>query len=287
MLTSYIPIFMYMYMFHLALPFAMFLVSCVPFQSFPRRFFRIKLPGVWWPQHWLKNNEALLTFEDEALLEQDEKGVATPRKMLNCKTVVTQFIHHICVLLTFGLCSPQLALAVSCAILVTSDLLQLMIGRFVHYRLNSLLEERPVQSGDGVRGGLRMRLSLAKIDHALCALSEQLSETIILVKSCFVPILTTSTCFLCFICFDMAGDGQRGWRKSVWVLIAFACLYVALLLGRRTLRKNIYRSTKEKNPFLFDKNRDNDDNDYVNKSGSGDGECRSVGNFELESGTVV
>jgi hypothetical protein len=274
-LTTYLPIFMYMYMFHLALPFVMFLMSCIKFQTFPARFIRIKLPGLWWPHYWLKNSEEMLTFEDEDSISNDVKGVATPRRMINCKTVVTQIIHHLCVLLTFGLCSPQLAIAVMCAILVTSDLLQLMIGRFVHFRLHSLV-------GEGV-SSLLVALELASTDHALCALSEQLTETIILVKGCYVPILTTSTLFVCFICFDMSGD-VHGWRDSLWVPITFACLYVALAVGRRSLRKYFYFTTKKKNPSMFD--CDGNHNSGGGNGNNGNMMAKAIGKFELEAGSA-
>lgn len=249
LMTSYLPIFMYLYIFHLALPLLMFSASCIQFNSYPARFIRIKLPGVWWPYHWLLNAEKTMTFEDEEQVASDDRGVATPRRMINSKTVVTQIMQHICVLFTFGLCSPQLAVAVICAIVVTSDLLQVMIGRFVHFRLTALVGGG---GGDvsGTEGGGGGGVSLAHLDNALCALSQQLSETIILVKTCFVPILTTSTLFFCFICFDMAGD-KSGWRDSVWVPICFACMYVVILAGRRLLRKGLHRTAMMSNPAMF------------------------------------
>jgi hypothetical protein len=240
-MTSYIPIFMYLYIFHLVLPLLMFGASCIQFNSYPAKYIRIKLPGIWWPYHWLTSSEKTLSFEDEEQLANDEKGVATPRKMINIKTIITQIIHHICVLFTFGLCSPQLSIAVICAIFVTSDLLQVMIGRFVHYRLASLA---------GGETGTTENIARAHLDYALCALSEQLSDALILVKTCFVPLLTTSTLFFCFICFDMAGD-SNGWRASLWVPITFTCLFIIFIVGRRFLRKSLHNDLKKRNPSAF------------------------------------
>ena len=233
-------------MFHLALPFCFFLLSLFKFESFRWEFVKIKLPGIWWPNYWLKSNADMLSFDDEELAKSKSKGIPTPRKLINSKTIITQITHHICILLTFGMCSPQLALAVICAIVVTSKLLQYMIGRFTHFRLNSLEQERRMV----MTGSANIHLNLVKTDYALCALSEQLTETLILVKTCFFPVLTTSALFMCLICFEMSGD-VNGWRKSLWIPITFACLYVAIIVGRRILRMSIHLSTRRNNPAMF------------------------------------
>lgn len=252
LLTSYIPVFMYVYMFQLTLPFVLFVLSFFEYNSF-HKWLRMKLPGMWWPHFWLKACENKMSFDDEDSVKRDMKGIATPRRMLNIKTVLSQVMHHSCVLLTFGLCSPHLCLAVICSICVTSDMLSYMIGRFVHYRLNSLVQDRQLvisSKGKNDKQSMHEVLSMVKTDNALCSLSEQLGDKTIFVKSCFVPVFTTSAAFMCFICFNMAGD-RGGWRQSMWVPVVFLTLCVLFGLMRRCIRHHLYLSTRKKNPDIF------------------------------------
>jgi hypothetical protein len=140
LLTSYIPVFIYTYLFHLMLPFSIFVMSCISYTTIPSKL-RTKFPGIFWPDHWVTNEADRLTFGESEAVEREVAGVATGRKLINIKTIVTQMVHHMCVLLTFGMCSPLLALVVITSIVVTSDLLRMLLARFVHYRMEALLCE--------------------------------------------------------------------------------------------------------------------------------------------------
>ena len=233
-LTSYIPVFIYSYMFHLMLPFGVFMISCIPYSTIPT-IIRTKFPGMFWPDFWVGSRADRLTFTESEAVEADVAGVATGRRLINIKTIVAQMMHHMCVLLTFGLCSPLLALVVVCSIVVTSDLLRVSIARFVHYRVTLLQDEGKhlglLGSQESQEGGGSLRIdrsrsaTLESFDFAIQALSDEFKGTADMLLVCHFPILLTSCLFFMMLCFDMAGD-DVGWKKSLWVPIVFILLFL-------------------------------------------------------------
>jgi hypothetical protein len=59
-----------------------------------------------------------------------EKNVFKP------ETIMSKIMHHVAVLLTFGICSPPLAISIFTSICVNTFIWQLLIGRYIYIRKN-------------------------------------------------------------------------------------------------------------------------------------------------------
>lgn len=228
-LTSYIPVFIYSYMLLLMLPFGAFVLTCIPYKRIPKML-RTKFPGIIWPDYWITNREGRLTFDESEAVTADNAGISTGRRLINIKTIVTQIMHHICVLLTFGLCSPVLAVIILCAVVVTTDMLRVGIARFVHYRVCTMHDE-------GKRGRLfgdtdderKSCAVLVQSDVAIQALSGEFKGTIDILVVCWFPVLVTSCWFFMMLCFDMVAD-DVGWDETLWVPVVYISLFCAVWL---------------------------------------------------------
>lgn len=139
-------------------------------------------PGIMWPDNWLQ--EGPEGFSDVEV-EANKYIIARPKRLLNIKTIMGYFSNAAVVLLTFGLCSPYLAMAIIASTTVTVGMWLMFLGRFTHYRVYGIPKYE---------------------DHALISLDTQVSEAIGLIKVCVWPVVNSSCLFFAFLCWDMAGD---------------------------------------------------------------------------------
>ena len=231
-LTSYIPVFIYTYMFRLLLPFGVIIISLLPYTSIPK-IVSAKFPGIFWPDYWVTHDVENLTDEENDLVQRNIAGVASGRKLLSIKSVIVQVMQDMCVLLTFGLCSPLLAVVVTCASVTSFYVLRIVVSRFVHYRLRSLKDDD--DDGDAYEEG-NDSVNLNHIsaisqghdaDYPLCALSEEFKSIVDMLMTSQSIILVTSNIFFMVICFDIVGD-ISGWENAMWVIIAYSVLFIAI-----------------------------------------------------------
>ena len=228
-LTSYIPVFVYAYMFQLMLPIGVFVMTCIPFCTIPLSL-RDKFPGIFWPEFWVSSDPENLTDVERKLISNHEACVPTGRKLLNQKSIVLVIMNHFTVLLTFGLCSPLLAAVVIATVLMSCVLLEVFVARFVHFRLYDKvkLESNTVSNSSGDSSGHMEET--ASTDHALRALDDQLMGTVDMLSICYMPIVVISCIFFAMLSFDMTAD-EVGWRQALWVPAVFFCFGVAVVLG--------------------------------------------------------
>ena len=140
-LTSYVPVFILGFSIQLLLPFvAILLLTYVPFGSIPA-FVRQGVHGVVAPEYWLqlgdsaRNNEAILQSNPSVMLK-----ICT----IYCNDVFNNWL----LLLTFGLCSPVLAVAITCAVVLKMSLWVLLIGRFSRCMLHCSSECKVESAAD-------------------------------------------------------------------------------------------------------------------------------------------
>ena len=232
LLSAYIPVFIYTYVFQFGYPIMLVLFSFVKYTTLPV-WMRAKVPGTlhrvlhiivllsccvnlqysvlvcclnvvsswcWyaagivWPDNWLQDGPEVFTPEEVAA---NKYIIARPKRLLNTKTVISYFANAAVILLTFGLCSPFLALAIIASTVLTSAVWLMFVGRFMHYRVYGL----PTYE-----------------DQAMIALELQVAEAIGMIKVCVWPIVVSSCLFFAFLCWDMAGD-EVGVTKALYIPI--------------------------------------------------------------------
>lgn len=167
--------------------------------------FRIKmLPGILCPQAWV-------TAEHSALVSLQ----GDPSILLNTKSILCfDVFNNALIMLTFGLCSPVLAAAVACVVVLKMNVLVLLIGRFT-----CLLQGVSSSESGGVHGAVA----------ALCRVSFPLKEVM---RDSFWLLTWSSALFFSLVCWDIVCD-EVGWLASLWVPIVTLCYPVILwTIGR-------------------------------------------------------
>ena len=133
-LTAYIPVFLLGYSIQLVLPLILLAVlTCLSHDSIPSSV-RMMFHGIIWPEYWLHGGDAVLAHNN-----------GNPSRILAMRPILCNDVcNNWLVMVTFGLCSPILAVAIACSVVLKMSLWVLLIGRFTK---RSLLDR------DGGSGG--------------------------------------------------------------------------------------------------------------------------------------
>lgn len=216
MLTSYLPVYLYIYslqVISLIIPYV--LVQYIDYSTLPP-YLQSRLPGLLWPLHWEGSDRESQTPAHP--LEKQEgssecTNTPTPRALLAPYKLISSTLHNITVLLTFGLCSPLLSLAIACTVFLKIQQWCFLIGRFCWLRGQAF--EAEVNTSDRAIEALQLAVKS--------------SEPYFYVG--VWPLIYVSCLFFICLCWDMAGD-KVGWNHSYWVVFAAiaAQLVVALCL---------------------------------------------------------
>lgn len=245
-LTSYIPVLLLGYSIQLLLPFVLLaIVTCVSHDSVPASI-RTTLHGVIWPEYWLQGGGVLA--HNKAVVRDN------PSTMLNMSTIFCNDVfNNLLVMLTFGLCSPLLAVAVACSVMLKMSLWVLLIGRYAICvsnfdaradKINVVLSSKtnttdgssasheivesntisPLQfsatttstcarSGDSSNGDVNKD---DIVHFALVALAEVHISLFEVLAGSFWRLIWCSALFIALVGWDMATD-DVGWAQSLWV----------------------------------------------------------------------
>jgi Leucine-rich repeat (LRR) protein len=226
-LTAYIPVYLYIYCLEILMPFVtlFLLLSIFPSYSTVPKFLIGKVPSIFWKDfpEWIhlqmkQRRSAIssspLTLSAAEKLDNSETTLSSflDPFMLRPEAVYIPLMQHLAIILTFGMNSPVLALAIALA--TTSLILQyhLVTSRFIHY----------------------LNQSSAKDE-----MSRFLSQTFVdpsanLLLLCWLIVLISCVC-ISALCWDIAGD-QVGWKSSYWVpILGSSCcvlLYIIFTLNK-------------------------------------------------------
>jgi hypothetical protein len=260
-LTAYIPVYIYMYALLALMPLGVLLFGfCFKYYWFPG-WLQARFPGILWPFHWSMGEGRERSMSDspgggalrvrtssdmstESDLESDPGLLlqrAEPKLMINVIPIVTNLMHNLYILSTFGLCSPYLAMMV--AICASSHIVmwKVMLGRFVTCRVvkvaeiernrnNSKQRERTISHVEFLDSNIHklMEENTSTRDEALIAVSEQLNDAKGIFAICIWPILLSSSFFFIFVSLDIAGD-RVSWTGGLWIPAVF-CVIPLLLV---------------------------------------------------------
>jgi hypothetical protein len=217
-LTSYIPIFMYTYTI---LPVIngcyVIALAITPLKMIPKIFYP-KIRGLLRPADF-----SLHIFP--SLLKSDR--------------IMAMLILHIIVLLTFGINSPVLAIAITLSILLECFILKVSIKRFIEHDENDNQEGNSFISSDA-SSNLKGEQSAENEENAekfeakqqyekLKALNLALSDSWFCFYQSRWVIFYYAILFSCFILFDYASD-QIGFLDALWVPITMICFLLMVRL---------------------------------------------------------
>ena len=195
LLTSYIPVLILGFSMQIVLCFIMplLLSQLGRYIDLSKIIHNRIIKGIIWPEFWLNSDDSDVLSRNQARLAKHPTSLLNPKSIL-CFDV----LNNMMIMLTFGLCSPILAVAVACTVVSKMIVLMLMVGRFAYI----------LRSDDANDSTHFAMIALAKVHFPL----------IEVLKESFWLILWTSALFFSFVCWDVASD-DVGWLKSIWIPI--------------------------------------------------------------------
>jgi hypothetical protein len=190
-LTSYIPVYVFVYAIQLLVSMLLMVVlTSVEYSSIPA-WLQKGLHGVFWPGHeWISDR-------------------IVPRDLLKATEIISfDILSHLAVFVTFGISSPYLAAILIFSVCLKLYLWRLVIGRFAHSRSSA-------NNGEGVSTIAALSGSKEPVDDGLSSLSLACLPIMDMLEDCMRPIVFSSALFFACVCWDVAGD-EVDWRDSSW-----------------------------------------------------------------------
>ena len=209
LLTAYIPVLIYTYSLQIIAPFIfLFLLCFIKYTTFPRPL-RKAVPGILFPSNWSKDSTGQ-GFRSDML------QIAVSKRLYNIKTVTSNLIHNIIMLLTFGLCSPVLAFLIGAASYLITATWRILIARFVHFRMTKLTKHATKKKNQQ--------------DYSLASMGALAGEAKGLIRLCLWPYVSVSAFFFLCLSWDMSGD-RVGWREGSWAPVVALTVLCAMYLA--------------------------------------------------------
>lgn len=282
-LTAYIPVYIYMYALLSIVPLSLLLFGVSFRYYWIPEWLQSRLAGIMWPYRWsmrestaelgesIDGSKRVRTFSDMSTdssisdeeSESTEAGsslqqAAEPHLMINIVPIITQLMHNLFILSTFGLCSPFLAIVVVCCNSSNIIMWKILLGRFVTCRViksaeiakkrrNAKCRERAISQEeflDLTIHELMKKNTSSTHDAALIALSEQLNNAKGIFAVCIWPILLSSGFFFIFVSLDIAGD-RVSWTGGLWIPAVLCVLPLMVVwIGMKILMKKRAASSR-------------------------------------------
>lgn len=150
--------------------------------------------------------------------------------------VISQFVHHLLIMLTFGLASPPLMVSIVVTCWVTLIMWKVILGRFYSKTVSQTISSQQTESGR-LENAIKQNVYLQQIEKSL----ENVESAFSLVSA---SLLGCSALFVGFLCYDMVGNDPSSPRGS---LIAIPLIMVGMpLLLRFGLIFYSYLQKKDK-----------------------------------------
>ena len=210
-LTSYIPVYLYIYAFLILLPFVyVMLLTQFKYDELPH-VFRLLVHAIVWPKHFIED-EDVHPSDNESSLKFDHFMIFDTRDI-----VTTDVLNHLIVLLSFGLCSPLLTLAIGLTVYLKLNMWVLLVGRFASYF------EYPKQPA-------RLRYAaFHTLSKSYLSLAQVYHQTM-------WPLIWSSAIFFAFVGWDFCAD-EVGWKNSLWVPFLVISVPISMRLFECILKR--------------------------------------------------
>ena len=255
-LTSYIPVFLLGYSIQLVLPLIVLAVlTNVSHDSMPSSVHKV-IHGIIWPEYWLSGSDDVLAVSKLKALGGGDSGDLLNMRPIFCNDVCNNWL----LMVTFGLCSPVLAVAIVCSVLLKMSLWVMLVGRFTRCMLHdgdgggghssdscvdsnmdpdanavvvtsrTTVPTPTLSSETFARGGTSNIADKNRNDvvlFALTALAEKYISLLEVLTTSFWRVVWFSAIFVALLSWDMAMD-EVGWQQSGWVPLVPLCYGVVL-----------------------------------------------------------
>ena len=228
----------------LLIPFAFVMIfTHVPYQTVPTAV-RGLIHGIIWPKYWVEESD-----------EKEKDLSSQPLLLLDTVDIVSMdIIFNLSVMLTFGICSPILALAIGLSCFFKLQMWTLFIGRLVSYftrRNRNTFGSHKKEDTTGREDSKESdhQLDLSKREESVSDF--EFPYTLRYLATTCIPIfdildqnsgilLGSSTIFLSLLVWDIVGD-DFGWKNSLWAPIIMISIPFMLYRLRKWNDKRIMK----------------------------------------------
>jgi Leucine-rich repeat (LRR) protein len=156
--------------------------------------------------------------------------------------ILASAIHHILVLITFGLMLPVLGLAIVVVMLITTTTWELVIGRYLTQskQCNPSRWQLPENTGTGERSGSTASeqsslTATPAVEDCSGGLDALCVHVACCARKCKVLIAYGSAAVFACVALDMVADTQR-WRVAIWAPITALLLPLLLIAALKASR---------------------------------------------------
>ena len=210
-LTSFIPVLIIGYSIQLivTLGLPMMYFRGYKWVNFTTPLRRNMIPGVFWPALWL-NADTSDTLNRSGVNVENDPTILVKTKSILCSDV----LNNATIMLTFGLCSPVLATAVVCVVVLKMKLMEMLVVRF------TVMLESAKNADSNVEGKAHLHVALVALGRVPFPYREVLRKS-------FWLLAWASAMFFALVCWDMVSD-EVGWWRALWAP-ASALLFPVLL----------------------------------------------------------
>mgnify|MGYP003385897980 FL=1 len=191
---------------------------------------RNMLHGVICPEYWLEKEDASILTANRAIVSRD------PDVLMKMRTIFCNDVsNNLLVLLTFGLCSPVLAVAVACAVWLRMFLWAMLLGRFTKCLVEDNNDRDSFVSAAAVASSAsssespshQSEIKSSSVAAAAGARGDEGHFALVALAQVHIPLFDAlagsfwrlvwcSALFIAVLSWDMAAD-EVGWLPSLWV----------------------------------------------------------------------
>jgi hypothetical protein len=187
---SYIPVLLIGFSIQLVLSFVLPFILC---QLGKWWHVTDVIHGILWPEFWSCDDDADLATRNRGRLEKK------PTILLSSNVILCfDVLNNLMIMLTFGLCSPILAVAVTCTVVSKMGVLLYLVGRYTTH-----LKDSHCADGSSIHFGV---VALGKVQFLLMEVLQR----------SFWLIAWTSALFFAMVCWDVGSD-EVGLVDSIWI----------------------------------------------------------------------
>jgi hypothetical protein len=188
-------------------------------------------------------------------------------KLLSATSIMSSLLNHVLVIVTFGICSPILAVVIFFTIVISTYMWQIIIGRYIQQRKLFIAAPQHYMNGDDLSSG--RNLSVVQPEHS--------NHLFLLEKSCIGvwlgpqkavwAIVDWSCIFHAVVYTDLAGSWEQTFRYFFAIFMPLICMPIVLRIcfrgqvycrGKKTLDSKYDMYEEEFNEAFHKYDRDSE-----------------------------
>mmetsp|Transcript_9133 Transcript_9133/g.13762 ORF Transcript_9133/g.13762 Transcript_9133/m.13762 type:complete len:1191 (+) Transcript_9133:134-3706(+) len=295
LVTSYTSVYLYSYILYIVMSIFVYNIAVLYIPRHVSNGLRATLvgclPGILFPYYWCNTPPVEPPINREYTVsnillhyQQDQKEVsglpgaadegkgypAYPDDIIRGDRIVAPLLMDAAILLTFGMCSPFLAVAIVAAVHLKVLKWKALLGRFILLRINLILQydvlgaaagdipkRVKVQSEAGYCDVMGAQEVVSGIDNCMVCLEDALADMHEAGSKCLWLQVCLGAVFFGMLCWEIAAD-RYGWADSVWIpvcAVAVPLLLLAYCQAFPTNRVVFEKKYEEESPMTLSHSR--------------------------------